>query len=94
MLVTINEQVEKERYVVHALHYIPLKVSTDLYTIEDIIPIYHIPCKIQTAKVIHGIQLVPSMKKLQFTQQGEVVAFEIPEINGHAMVELNYGSEE
>ncbi len=90
LVTTLNIQEEKNRYILHALHYIPLKSSEDLYTIEDIIPIYRIKYAINVVKEIKSVKLVPEGKELPFTLVQGKVEIEIPEIYGHCMVELAY----
>lgn len=48
MTTIFNRQTEKNRDVLHILHYITEKRSEDIYTIEYIIPLYNIDLKILT----------------------------------------------
>ncbi len=90
MITTINKQEEESRYVVHLLHYIPVKACTDILTIEDIIPLYHIPYKVRVPEHIKSVKIVPKRRDLEFKKSGNVISFEVPEIMGHCMVELSY----
>ncbi len=85
----LNQQASKSRYVLHALHYIPLhKSSIDI--IEDIIDLYDITVQIQVPYTVKSVKCAPSGEVLSFTQQDNTVQFTIPKIHGHEMVELCY----
>jgi hypothetical protein len=90
MVVTLNEQSDKERYILHALHYIPIKNCDYLYTIEDIIPLYNIDFSVKTEKKVKGVRMVPEGREIAFSQNKDRVEFCIDKINGHQMVELSF----
>lgn len=90
LVATVNKQEEERRYVVHLLHYIPLKVSTDMFTLEDIIPLFHIPCTLSLEHRIKGVRIVPQGAEIPFDYCKSKLHFNIPEIRGHCMVELTY----
>ena len=90
MVTTINEQEKEGRYVLHALHYIPVKNCVDIYTIDDIIPLYHIDFSVKTEKQIIGVRLVPEGKEIAFEEKDGRICFQLEKIDGHQMVELKY----
>ncbi len=90
MLVTLNEQEAEKRYVLHALHYIPMKNCDELYTIEDVIPLCHVEFSIKTDRPIRSVHLVPEGAELVFEEKDGRIVFEIEKLEGHAMVELTY----
>jgi hypothetical protein len=90
MVATVNEQVEDKRFVLHVLHYIPLKNSEEMYTIEDIIPLYNISFSLNVDKPIKGIRLVPELTELPYALKDGRVEFIVPSITGHALIELHY----
>lgn len=90
MIVTLNEQKKEKRYILHALHYIPPKNCDDLYTIDDVIPLYQVGFSIKTEEPIKSAVLVPEGRTLPITYKEGRTELIIPEISGHAMVELNY----
>lgn len=88
-LITTLNQIENKS-VLHLLHYITEKRSEDIYTIEDVIPLYNVEIKIHThGKKIKNVQLVPEKKSIEFSQEGNVVTFIVDKIDGHTMVELS-----
>lgn len=90
MITTINEQETEKRYVMHALHYIPMKNCDDLYTIDDIIPLYHVKFSVKTEKPIVKIRSVPEEKEIIFQKNGDRIEFCLDVLNGHAMIEMSY----
>lgn len=91
LTVTLNEQQAEKRYILHALHYIPMKNCDELYTIDDVIPVYHTEFSIKTDRPIQAVRLVPEGKEIAFEQKDGRVVFQIEKVEGHAMAELIYG---
>lgn len=90
MAVALNEQEMEKRYVLHALHYIPMKNCDELYTIDDVIPVYHIEFSVKTEKTVKLVRLVPEEKEIPFEERDGRIVFEIEKLKGHVMVELAY----
>lgn len=91
MIVTLNEQTRKSRYILHMLHYIPNKIAEEILTIEDIIPLYNVKVRINVSKTVKSVKMVPENIQLEFTLgEDNCIEFVIPEIKGHNMVELSY----
>ena len=88
--VTLNEQPAQNRLVLHLLHYIPIRRSRQIDIIEDIIPIYDIPVSICADNSIKSVKLSPSGASLDFNTSDGRIHFNVPVVNGHQMVELNY----
>ena len=85
-----HQRTGKRGYVLHALHYIPVKNCVDIYTIDDIIPLYHIDFSVKTEKQIIGVRLVPEGKEIAFEEKDGRICFQLEKIDGHQMVELKY----
>jgi hypothetical protein len=90
MVATLNEQEAENRYVLHALHYVPIKNSQELYTIEDVIPLHDITFSLQVQEKVTSVTLVPEGKNLEYSIKNSRIEFTIPRIEGHAMVALQY----
>lgn len=90
MEVAINEQKHKNRFIIHALHYIPVKRSNKMEIIEDVIPLHNIKFSINLPNKITGIKLVPSGCKLEYFEKEGRIKFELAQLNGHEMIELSY----
>ncbi|MDD2973272.1 MAG: hypothetical protein PHE02_14205 [Lachnospiraceae bacterium] len=80
----------ENRDVVHLLHYIPVKVSTELYTIEDIIPLYEVTCSVRQQGKVQGVKVVPEGRTLDFKEKDEKIYFTVPIVEGHCMIEIQY----
>lgn len=90
LLVSINEQPQQRRYVLHLLHYIPERRSQSIDTIEDIIPLYNVPMSVHIENPIKSVACVPQSKDLEFVLHCGRVEFTVPEMSGHQMVEICY----
>ncbi|MGE5223877.1 MAG: beta-galactosidase trimerization domain-containing protein, partial [Omnitrophica WOR_2 bacterium] len=89
LMVTLNRQPDLNRLVLHLLHYIPERRAKDFDTIEDVIPLYHIPASVRTDCPVKQVRAVPQMEAIGFQQRGSRVDFNVPEINGHQMIEID-----
>ncbi len=91
MTVTVNEQKEKGRYIIHILHYIPNKIADEILTIEDVIPLYDIKLSVCLPHAVNGVTLVPDKEQLDYEIfQNNEISFTVPKISGHCMIELSY----
>ncbi len=89
-LVTINEQPDENRWVMHLLHYIPERRSDELDVIEDVIPLYDIFVRLRVPRPVREVQLAPEGQTVSFTQKGDDVGFHVPEVYGHQMVAIEF----
>lgn len=90
LLTSLNRQVHKNRLVAHFLHYIPMQRGRDFQTVEEVIPLYNLMAEIEAGKQILSVKLVPQNEELKFTSANKRIKFEIPKLEGHQMVEINY----
>jgi len=88
--VTINEQPDENRYVIHFLHYIPQRRTSTIDIIEDVIPIYDVKASVKVPDKIKKVVLVPEMRSIDFELKKGRIEFVIPKVEGHQMVELKY----
>lgn len=86
----LTQQKEKQRLVLHLLHYIPERRSVFADTVEDVIPLYHTEVRIRTEKEIKEVALVPEGEKLSFARDGNYIVFTVPKVVGHQMAVLTY----
>lgn len=89
-IVTVNEQAEKRRWIIHLLHYIPERRGEDFDIIEDVIPLSGVKVSAKAPGSVKKISCVPQMYNLDFRAWGERVEFVLPELNGHQMVEVSF----
>lgn len=90
VIAALNEQPRHNRYVLHLLHYIPVKTSERLYTIEDVIPLHDLTLTLHLPREISGARIVPDGDALPFSGKGGTVHITIPRINGNAIIEFTY----
>jgi len=88
MMVTVNEQCEKNRWVVHLLHYIPERRCKNMDIIEDVIPLHDIKLSIKPNGNVKNVMLVPQMQPLIYNTLDERIEFTVPKIEGHQMIEI------
>jgi len=84
--VTILEQPEHRRTVVHLLHYIPERRGLEFDTIEDVIPLYNLPLAFKVSQPPQRVYLAPADQDVAFTYEGGYVRLIVPEVVGHQMV--------
>lgn len=85
--VTVNEQPDQHRWIIHLLHYIPERRSQEIDIIEDVIPLYNvkISIKLPTIKAVMG---VPEQEPLPYEQKDGRAEFVLPQLIGHQMIVL------
>lgn len=90
LLVSLNEQPEKRRRVLHLLHYIPERRGEAFDVIEDVILLRNLKVSLRQDHPVKQILLVPQNQALQFSNVGGRIAFTVPELKGHQMVSIEY----
>ena len=90
------EQRGEKRYVAHLL-YAPTRPGGSIWgkpidIIEDLLPLRNVRVAIRVPRRIKSVRLVPDNdgRTLPFSQNGDKVAFVVPEFTAHQMVELSY----
>ena len=91
MQVTVNEQADENRWVVHLLHYIPERRSQHIDIIEDVLPLYGVRLSVKVPQGVQSVECVPQREALAFEHKNDRVEFVLPELVGHQMVVLNLG---
>lgn len=90
LFITLNEQVQSDRWILHLLHYIPERRGVQFDTIEDVIPLYDIPVAVRVPKAVKRIVTAPAGRVLPFTTEGDRVHIIVPKIEGHEMIVLQF----
>lgn len=89
ILAALNHQEKEDRDILHILHYITEKRSEDIYTVEDVIPLYHTEFCIYTGdREVKSVKNVIRGEEIEFTRDGSYIRFQIPLIQGHEMIEI------
>ncbi len=86
LMSALNFQKPENRYVLHLLHYIPLRRGLEFDTIEDKIPLYDLDVDVKCPSRPKNIQLVPEGKNIDFDYKNSIIKMEIPEVRGHQMI--------
>jgi hypothetical protein len=89
-VVTLGEQADQSRYVLHALYATPVKRGNGIEVIEDLVPIYNTTFAIKTAKPIKRVCAVPEGKEIAFTYQNGACEFVIDKFTCSQIVTLDY----
>ncbi|WP_099352585.1 beta-galactosidase trimerization domain-containing protein [Fredinandcohnia onubensis] len=86
LLTALNEK-ENEYKLLHFLHYITEKRSEDIYTIEDVIPLYNIEVKLLIGdRKVKTVKNIQKQEEIQYEVENEYIKFKIDKIEGHLMV--------
>jgi hypothetical protein len=92
--VTVRSQEAMNRDVVHLLHATPALRGTTrgapVQPIQDLITLRDIGVAVEARRRASAVRVVPSGDELAFTQNGDRVAFTVPSLTGHQMVEIAY----
>ena len=89
-VVTLNEQADQNRYVLHALYATPVKRGSGIEVIEDLVPIYDTTFEIKTDKPITRVTAVPQNEAIPFTYENGVCRFTIDKFTCAQIVTLEY----
>jgi hypothetical protein len=92
--VAVRSQKGKKRDVVHLLHATPALRGTTrgapVQPIQDLVTLRDIGVTVEAGAKVKAVRLVPSGEALAFTQKDGRVAFTVPSVTGHEMVEIAY----
>ena len=86
VMATLNEQPLKNRQIAHLLHYIPIRRSSEIDIIEDVIPLYNVELKVKLDNKPEKVYMAPNMEELEFLYDKEYVSVIVPRIYGHEMI--------
>ena len=89
-VVTLNEQKDKNRFVLHALYAAPVVRGRNTQIIEDLVPLYYSTFEVKTDKKIKNVKLVPQNKNLVFAENEGKISFVIDEFTCNQLVVLEY----
>jgi hypothetical protein len=88
IIASLNEQPNEGRYILHLLFYTPERRGTAFDVIEEVTPLYNFPLTLRLPKTVTSARLVPDGGSLDLSANGGAVTFTLPELHGHAMIEL------
>lgn len=92
-VVTLNDQPDASRYVLHALFATPTKRgsgSTSVEVIEDLIPLYNTNFTLKLGKKVKSVVLAPQNRPLPFTEENGTVSFTLERFECKQVVVIQY----
>ena len=89
--VTLTQQSNQSRWILHLLHFIPERRSEELDVIEDVIPLFEVKVKVKAPAPLRDVKVIPEEAALAFRAEESYTVFEVQRIDGHAMVSLTFG---
>jgi hypothetical protein len=90
LVAAVNEQPDKNRYVVHLLNYVPERRGNAFDVLEDVFPIFDLRANLKVPGKVRKITAVPQGRNISFRQSGNRVNFTLAELNGHQMIEVGF----
>jgi len=91
LLAMLNEQAAERRWVLHLLHYVPERRGQAFDVIEDVLPLSDLACSVRADRNIAAVRTAPEGAELPFDQHDGRIAFTLPRLDGHQMIELKWG---
>ncbi len=88
IVATVTEQPAHSRRIVHLLHYIPERRGQAFDVIEDVLPVRDVELSLRCAQAPAGVQQVPEARALDFEMVDGRAEIHLPELRGHAMIEV------
>ena len=88
-IVTLNEQKEQNRYVLHALYATPTKRGSGVEIIEDLVKVHDTVFELRLPE-IKAVRLVPENKEIPFTYDNGICRFTIDNFTCKQVVVLEY----
>ena len=88
---TLNDQPEARRLVLHALYYAPVRRAKRMDILEDVVPLRDVTVTLTGLdRDVTGARLVPGNVPIPIERTRDGIVLTIPEIRGHQMVALEY----
>lgn len=88
VFIGVNRQEDRNRQIVHLLHYIPEKRCSDIHTIDDVIPLYNLEVRLRADEKIKRVALAPEGKEIGFIQKDGYVTFTVEKLDGYQVVSV------
>lgn len=92
-VVSLNEQKDKSRFVLHALYATPIKRGSganSVEVIEDLVPVLDTKFSVKINKPVKSVTLVPQNESIDFTYENGTLNFTIKQFTCKQVVVINY----
>ncbi len=90
VLAAINEQKREKRWVLHLLHYIPVRRSASIDVIEEATPLHDLTVGVKTPKQVRAVTCQPEGIDIPFSVEDGRATFTLPRMDGYQVVELKF----
>ena len=89
--VTVLDQEQENRRIVHVLHYVPVKKCKNLEIVDDIIPLYNLKITMTEEREVEKIYTIPDKQEVPFVQDGKkYLNYSKMRLMGHQMTAVCY----
>jgi hypothetical protein len=89
--VSLTEQPDEHRWVLHLLHYIPERRGESFDTIEDVIPLHDLTLSVRAPDGVKAVTRGPDGDALAYEVRDGRVEVAVPRLDGHGLVALELG---
>ena len=92
-VVSLNEQKDKSRFVLHALYATPIKRGSganSVEVIEDLVPVFDTKFSVKIDKPVKSVTLVPQNESIDFTYENGTLNFTVKQFTCKQVVVINY----
>jgi hypothetical protein len=89
--VSLTEQPDEHRWVLHLLHYIPERRGESFDTIEDVIPLHDLTLSVGAPDGVKAVTRGPDGDALAYEVRDGRVEVAVPRLDGHGLVALELG---
>lgn len=90
-LTTVNQSEDKSVAMIHGLNYVMKKNSEDIYTIDEIIPLYHIEVKYYIGdKIVTEVENNVTKEVVDFTIENGYLVVNLEKIEGHLVLKVSF----
>jgi GNAT superfamily N-acetyltransferase len=86
--VSVTEQPDPKRWVVHLLHYIPERRGRLFDTVEDVIPLHDLTVSVRTPAEVRAVTRGPDGDEVAHETRDGRVEVRIPRLDGHGLIAL------
>ena len=90
LVATVNEQKKKKRWVIHLLHYVPVRRGEAFDTIDDVYPVRNTAISLRSPGNVKRVALAPGGGELEFKEHKGRIEFTLPKLDGYEMVEVSW----
>jgi hypothetical protein len=88
---SVTEQPDQNRWVIHLLHYIPERRGQLFDTIEDVIPLHDLTISVRTPGDVLAVTRGPDPGEVEYETRDGRIELRVPRLDGHGVIVLELG---